>query len=114
MQSTRVSIGTSNSEDAGWQRVTHERNPASRLRHPPCLTLLPVGFAEPATSLPLLVVSYTTVSPSPAVDRSLGRYYTSLLHFPSGYPARLLAGTVLCGVRTFLDLFLQAAITRPA
>lgn len=31
------------------------------------------------------------------------RQYASLLHFPSGYPARLLAGTVLYGVRTFLS-----------
>ncbi len=38
---------------------------------------------------------------------------TSLLHFPSGHPARPLAGTVLYGVRTFLDLVSQAAITRP-
>lgn len=30
-----------------------------------CLALLPVGFAWPATLLPLPVVSYTTVSPSP-------------------------------------------------
>jgi hypothetical protein len=69
-----------------------------------CLTLLPVGFAEPATSLPLLVVSYTTVSPSPAGSTTPDQQYASLLHFPSGRPARPLAGTVLCGVRTFLDL----------
>lgn len=30
-----------------------------------CLALLPVGFAWPTTLLPLPVVSYTTVSPSP-------------------------------------------------
>ncbi len=82
--------------------------------HSLCLTLLPVGFAEPAASLPLLVVSYTTVSPSPAKSHSSSRQYASLLHFPSGYPARPLAGTVLCGVRTFLDLANQAATTRPA
>ena len=29
--------------------------------------------------------------------------YASLLHLPSGRPARLLAGTALCGVRTFLS-----------
>jgi hypothetical protein len=35
--------------------------------------------------------------------RMSGRQYTSLLHLPSGYPARLLTGTVLYGVRTFLS-----------
>lgn len=29
--------------------------------------------------------------------------YASLLHLPSSYPARPLAGTLLCGVRTFLS-----------
>ena len=32
-----------------------------------------------------------------------GRQYASLLHLPSSYPARPLAGTVLFGVRTFLS-----------
>ena len=32
-----------------------------------------------------------------------GRQCASLLHLPSGYPARPLAGTVLFGVRTFLS-----------
>ncbi len=82
--------------------------------HPLCLTLLPVGFTEPVAFLLLLVVSYTTVSPSPAKSPSSSRQYTSLLHFPSGYPARPLTGTVLYGVRTFLDLAYQAATTRPA
>ena len=41
------------------------------------------------------------------------RQYTSLLHFPSGRPARPLAGTVLYGVRTFLDLRIQTAIAQP-
>ena len=31
------------------------------------------------------------------------RQYASLLHLPSSHPARPLAGTMLCGVRTFLD-----------
>ena len=31
------------------------------------------------------------------------RQYASLLHLPSSHLARLLAGTVLCGVRTFLS-----------
>ena len=85
-----------------------------RACHPLCLTLLPAGFSDPAASLPLLVVSYTTVSPSPTKSHSPGRQYASLLHFPSGFPARPLAGTVLCGVRTFLDLDNQAATTQPA
>lgn len=34
--------------------------------HCACLTLLPTGFAQPRSSLTALVVSYTTVSPSPA------------------------------------------------
>jgi len=32
--------------------------------HCACLTLLPMGFAQPSTSLPTLVRSYRTVSPS--------------------------------------------------
>lgn len=67
----------------------------------PCLALLLVGFAWPATLLPPPVVSYTTVSPSPECFAS--RQYTSLLHLPSGCPARPLAGTALYGVRTFLS-----------
>jgi hypothetical protein len=40
---------------------------ADELPNPsPCLVLLPAGFAWPATLLPPPVVSYTTVSPSPA------------------------------------------------
>ncbi len=78
---------------------------------PSYLTLLPVGFAEPATLLSLLVVSYTTVSPSPVGSTTSDRQYASLLHFPSGRPARPLAGTVLCGVRTFLSSPKQTATT---
>jgi len=64
-----------------------------------------VGFAWPRTLLPLPVVSYTTVSPSPTkgAAAAFAWQYTSLLHLPSGYPARPLAGTVLSGVRTFLS-----------
>ena len=72
-----------------------------------CLALLPVGFAWPQTLLPAPVVSYTTVSPSPIAGQ-----FTSLLRFPSDYSARLLAGTVPCGGRTFLPLPEQRAITR--
>ena len=70
----------------------------------PCSTLLRMGFAKPPRSPGPLVVSYTTVSPSPATGLNPWRQYTSLLHFPAGHPARPLAGTVLFGVRTFLDL----------
>ena len=38
------------------------------------------------------------------VRQYAGRQYASLLHLPSGFPARLLAGIVLYGVRTFLSL----------
>ena len=79
-----------------------ESSPASRLTHTFCLTLLLVGFAWPATLLPPPVVSYTTVSPSPQSLNSEG--ISSLLHLPSGFPARPLAGTMLFGVRTFLSL----------
>ncbi len=47
------------------------------------------------------------------------RQYASLLHLPSGCPARPLAGAVPCGVRTFLSQLnlaearSLAAITRP-
>ena len=34
-------------------------------RSPPCMALLRMGFAEPQRSLPALVRSYRTVSPSP-------------------------------------------------
>jgi hypothetical protein len=49
----------------------------------------------------LLHYRFTLAGDEPGV---LIRQYTSLLHFPSGCPARPLAGTVLLGVRTFLDL----------
>ena len=67
----------------------------------PCLTLLPVGFARPATLLSLPVVSYTTVSPSPTGKNQPAIYLSVALAV--GLPARPLAGTVLYGVRTFLS-----------
>jgi hypothetical protein len=39
----------------------------------------------------------------PHLPEISGRHYASLLHLPSGRPARPLAGTVLFGVRTFLS-----------
>jgi len=53
--------------------------------------LLPMGFAKPRPLLSALVVSYTTVSPSPPPQRW---HYASLLHFPSAYAAHLLDGIV--------------------
>ena len=38
----------------------------------------------------------------------------SLWRYPLGYPSRALPGTVLCGVRTFLDGLATAAITQPS
>jgi len=61
------------------------------------LGLAPGGVCLARTSLPAPVVSYTAVSPSP-----LTRQYPSLLHFPSGCPAWLLASTAPYGGRTFL------------
>ena len=66
-----------------------------------CFALLPVGFAWPQTLLPAPVVSYTTFSPSPSGFRQ--RHSVLCGTFPSGHPAWLLASTVLCGGRTFLD-----------
>gem|GEM_PF-2105659 len=42
------------------------------------------------------------------------RAVCSLWHFPAGHPGWALPTTLLCGVRTFLSLVSQAAITRPA
>lgn len=77
-------------------------SPAAARQLASCLVLLPVGFAWPVTLLPPPVVSYTAVSPS-RIKEILDLQYTSLLHLPSGFPARLLAGTMLYGVRTFLS-----------
>ena len=61
LQPTRTSDGAGRSVGL----VDKPRSPS------PCLVLLPVGFAWPATSLPPPVVSYTTVSPSPAKRRTV-------------------------------------------
>ena len=107
MQSTRVSIGASNS--AG-------QNGANHLGLSPCLTLLLVGFAKPATLMPLLVVSYTTVSPLPvsSADRKAPSAVCSLLYFPSGCPVWELPSTVPFGVRTFLDRSMAIAAVSQA
>ena len=49
-----------------------------------------------------LVVSYTTVSAFPSTGRARQRESSFLRRFPSGYPARPLAGFLPCGARTFL------------
>ena len=48
------------------------------------------------------------------LTRLLGRAVCSLWHCPAGRPGWALPTTLLCGVRTFLSLVSQAAITRPA
>ena len=65
-----------------------------------CLALLLVGVAWPLALLPAPVVSYTTFSPSPALTPAL------CLCGPIRQvaPPRELPGTMLYGVRTFLDL----------
>ena len=65
----------------------------------PYLALLPVGLAVPHGVAACAVGSYPTVSPFP--DRS--QVVCSLWRFPWGCPRRALPGTVLFGVRTFLD-----------
>ena len=64
-------------------------------------TLLRVGFTEPPRSPGVLVVSYTTVSPSPPIRGS--EAVCSLWHCPAGRPGLPLTTTLPCGVRTFLD-----------
>ena len=49
------------------------------------------------------------------MDDAMGRQAVcSLWRYPLGYPSRALPGTVLCGVRTFLDGLATAAITQPS
>ena len=72
----------------------------------PLLVLLPVGFTEPSTSPTMLVSSYLTVSPLPALPHpkaSEPLAVCSLWHCPARRRGWLLATTVLCGVRTFLS-----------
>ena len=75
-----------------------------------CLVLLQVGFTEPRRSPVVLVVSYTTVSPSPQLRGA--EAVSSLWHCPAGYPGWALPTTLLCGARTFLDT--SVAVARPA
>ena len=59
-----------------------------------------MGFTQPIVSPQPLVVSYTTVSPLPALRPAV--YF--LLHLPAGRPGWVLPTIVPCGVRTFLSL----------
>ena len=81
-------------------RAGRPRTPAQNDLRRSFSTLLRVGFTEPSRSPGMLVVSYTTVSPSPT-----GRTRSavcSLWHCPAGHPGSLLATTLPCGARTFL------------
>ncbi len=63
----------------------------------PYLALLPVGLAVPL----LLPVARWALTPPFHRDHAC-MAVCSLWRFPWGYPRRVLPGTVLCGVRTFL------------
>ena len=88
-----------------WPRAAYPRARAGRPRTlaqgpvGPLLALLRVGFAEPCRSPGTLVVSYTAVSPLPMSPSAV----CFLWHCPAGRPGWLLAITLPCGVRTFLD-----------
>ena len=60
-----------------------------------------------------LVVSYTTVSAFPSTGRARQRESSFLRRFPSGYPARPLAGFLPCGARTFLMAQKRPAVAWP-
>ncbi len=85
-----------------------EQSPIVHRRFRPCLALLPAGVTWPSTLLQMPVVSYTTFSPSPFVQKD-GRAVCFCGPFPAGSrlsavsPPRLLSDAVLHGVRTFLD-----------
>ena len=67
-----------------------------------CSVLLRVGFTEPTRSPAPLVSSYLTFSPLPPRKVEVVCF---LWHCPSGYPGWLLAITLPCGARTFLERF---------
>ena len=67
-----------------------------------CSVLLRVGFTEPTQSPASLVSSYLTFSPLPPRKVEVVCF---LWHYPSGYPGWLLAITLPCGARTFLERF---------
>jgi hypothetical protein len=73
-----------------------------------------VGVAWPPALLQTPVVSYTTFSPSPLMPWQ-ERQAVSVALFRQVSPPRVLPGTVLWGVRTFLDPSpkLETASARP-
>src|SRR5690242_437977 len=79
-------------------RAGRPQSCARPVRAPDFLTLLQVGFAEPAGSPRSLVVSYSTVSPLPLRAEAV----CSLWHCPAGCPGWVLPTTSPCGARTFL------------
>ena len=80
--------------------------------HTLCLALLRMGFARPAQSPGLPVVSYTTVSPLPLGEADRRSAFCCTI--PSGRPAWTLSSILLCGARTFLGRRTPPATARPA
>ncbi len=78
-----------------WRRCRRRTD-----RPTPRLTLLRMGFTEPAGSPRPLVRSYRTFSPLPARGPAVG----FLWHFPAGHPDWPLASILSCGAPTFLSL----------
>jgi hypothetical protein len=74
-----------------------------------CLTLLPVGFAEPPRSPVTLVRSYRTVSPSPLLKRTWDSGGLFSVARPIGHPILVLTSTVPCGAPTFLSSVIALA-----
>ncbi len=78
-----------------------------------CLTLLQAGVAWPQTLPPAPVVSYTTFSPLHPYPESGGAVcFCGPIRQVA--PSRVLAGALLCGVRTFLDGTIATAVIRSA
>ena len=76
----------------------------------PYLVLLRVGFSLPLNVATSAVGSYPTISTLPvrqsawlALRFLMPSAVYFLCHFPSPHGVRLLAGTLLCGARTFLS-----------
>lgn len=69
-----------------------------------CLVLLRMGFSLLHIVTKCTVRSYRTFSPLPVPPEGGHRRSCFLLHFPSRYRARPLAGILLCGARTFLPV----------
>ncbi len=74
-----------------------------------CLTLLRARFTERIRSPGPLVVSYTTVSPLPALPPAV----CSLWHCLAGCPGWVLPTALLCGARTFLGTLWGDAAASP-